>query len=186
MQLWEVATWGAFERSHLHLGLFCLLCLRVEVGAATPKTLLNLPRCKCTVKGSICLTTVEGFLSHKRAFEQILKLFFIQSEEKVNTFIKGLSKTWISHSNANKCMRYNYAKCIFLFFLRPICVASSSTCVKELFWIANSLISLFIETSLRWSENARRHSPNTVRAGTDSRFSQKETWDRMTVMMHGR
>lgn len=32
----------------------------------------------------------------------------------------------------------------------------------------------------------RRHSPNTVRAGTDSLFSQKETWDSMTVMMHGR
>lgn len=31
-------------------------------------------------------------------------------------------------------MRYNYAKCIFLFFQHPICVATSSTYVKELFW----------------------------------------------------
>lgn len=30
------------------------------------------------------------------------------------------------------------------------------------------------------------HPPKTVRAGTDSRFSQKETWDRMTVIMQGR
>lgn len=30
------------------------------------------------------------------------------------------------------------------------------------------------------------HSPNTVLAGTDSRFSQKDTWDRITVMMQGR
>lgn len=29
------------------------------------------------------------------------------------------------------------------------------------------------------------NSPNTVRAGTDSRLSQKETWDRMTVMKQG-
>lgn len=30
------------------------------------------------------------------------------------------------------------------------------------------------------------HSPNTVLAGTDSLFNQKDTWERMTVMMHGR
>lgn len=29
-------------------------------------------------------------------------------------------------------------------------------------------------------------SPKTVRAGTDSLLSQKETWDRMTVIMQGR
>lgn len=28
--------------------------------------------------------------------------------------------------------------------------------------------------------------PNTVLAGTDSLFNQKDTWERMTVMMHGR
>lgn len=31
-----------------------------------------------------------------------------------------------------------------------------------------------------------RHLPNTVLAGTDSLFNQKDTWERMTVMMHGR
>lgn len=31
--------------------------------------------------------------------------------------MKGPSKTWISHSNATKCMRYNYAKCTCFFFL---------------------------------------------------------------------
>lgn len=30
------------------------------------------------------------------------------------------------------------------------------------------------------------HSPNTVLAGTDSRFSQKETCDKITVIMQGR
>lgn len=30
------------------------------------------------------------------------------------------------------------------------------------------------------------HLPNTVLAGTDSLFNQKDTWERMTVMMHGR
>lgn len=69
-----MATWGAYEWSHLHLGLFCLLHVRIEVGAATQKMLLNLPRCKRPAKGSIALTTVEGFLSRKRAFEQILTL----------------------------------------------------------------------------------------------------------------
>lgn len=28
--------------------------------------------------------------------------------------------------------------------------------------------------------------PNTVLAGTDSLFNQKDTWERMTVMIHGR
>lgn len=31
-----------------------------------------------------------------------------------------------------------------------------------------------------------KDSPKTVLAGTDSRLSQKETWDRITVMMQGR
>ena len=31
-----------------------------------------------------------------------------------------------------------------------------------------------------------RSLPNTVLAGTDSLFNQKDTWERMTVMMHGR
>ncbi|TNN65527.1 hypothetical protein EYF80_024205 [Liparis tanakae] len=35
------------------------------------------------------------------------------------------------------------------------------------------------------SADGGRHSPNTVLAGTDSLFSQKDTWERMTVMMHG-
>lgn len=73
MQLWEVATWGAFEWSHLHLGWFCLLWLRLK-SEARPKTLLNLPRCKHTAKGSVALTTVEGFHLCHRAFEQSLML----------------------------------------------------------------------------------------------------------------
>lgn len=31
-----------------------------------------------------------------------------------------------------------------------------------------------------------KHSPNTVLAGTDSLFSQKDTWERITVMIHGK
>lgn len=32
----------------------------------------------------------------------------------------------------------------------------------------------------------RQHLPKTVRAGTDSLLSQKDTCDKMTVMIHGK
>lgn len=32
----------------------------------------------------------------------------------------------------------------------------------------------------------KRHLPNTVLAGTDSLLSQKDTWERITVIIHGK
>lgn len=189
--LWSFTHWpfsgqlykcscGKWPLGELLSGAICIYgyfvcCLLVEVGAATPKTLLNLPRCKRTAKGSIGLTTVEGFLSPQKSLWTNSQACFIQSEEKVNTFIKGLSKTWISHSNATKCTRYNYAKCIFLFFQHPICVAASSTYVKELFWIPNGSVSLFIETSLGWS--GKRKTALTEHGASRDRFSVQPEGD---------
>lgn len=144
MQLWEVATWGAFEWGHLHLGLFCLLCFASR--SRDPTNAVEFAQVQAHCKGLNWFNNCGGVPLAQKSLWTNSQACFIQSEEKVNTLIKGPSKTWISHSNATKCRRYNYAKCIFLFFQHPICVATSSTYVKELFWITKGSVSLFIET----------------------------------------
>lgn len=64
-------------------------------------------------------------------------------------------------------------------------IASSTLISQEQIW--NLLAKISNISSSRCLEVSRADdSPKTVLAGTDSLLSQKDTWDRMTVMMQGR
>lgn len=84
-----------------------------------PKNVVEFAQVQAHCKGLNWFNNCGGVPLAQQSLWTNSQACFIQSEEKVNTFIKGLGKTWISHSNATKCMRYNYAKCIFFILSTP-------------------------------------------------------------------
>lgn len=104
----------------------------------------------------------KGVLSHIKSFESKEKLHAHCSLFKVVNYL--CSQQWFYFPLTNMVVSYFTS-----LKLRP---------KSEIFQNPRSIWNLWFILRL--------NSPKTVRAGTDSRLSQKDTWDSMTVMMHGR